>query len=103
MLLLRLLEAVDADDDALLILQLALVAVGGLLDLALDVALLDGAHAAAERVDLLDVLPRLALQLVGERLDVIRAGQRINRVGDAGLVGEDLLRAQREPRRLLGG
>ena len=63
--LLRLLEAIDADDDLLLLVQFALVAVGRLLDLALDVALLDGAHAAAERVDLGDVILRLRLQRVG--------------------------------------
>ena len=30
------------------------------------------------------------------------AGERIDGVGDAGLGGDDLLRAQRDPRRLLG-
>jgi acetyltransferase-like isoleucine patch superfamily enzyme len=41
------------------------------------------------------------VQLVGQRLDVVRAAERVD-VGDAGLVGDHLLRAQRDPHRLLG-
>src|SRR5690348_1023035 len=55
------LEAVDADDDAPLLVQRALVLVGRLFDLALDVALLDGAHAAAQLINLGDVVPRAPL------------------------------------------
>ena len=44
----------------------------------------------------------LALDLVGERLDEARATERIGDVGDVGLVGDHLLGAQRDARRLLG-
>ena len=38
------------------------------------------------------------LDLVGERLDEVGAGERVGGVGGARLVGEDLLGAQRDPR-----
>ena len=43
------------------------------------------------------------LDLVGERLDEVGAGERVHGVGGAGLVGDDLLRAQRDARCALGG
>src|SRR3712207_7724177 len=45
---------------------------------------------------------RSLLDLVGERLDEVRAGERVDRVGHAGLVREDLLGAQGDPRGVLG-
>ena len=42
------------------------------------------------------------LELVGQRLDEVGAAERVGRVGRAGLVREDLLRPQRDPRRALG-
>ena len=59
-LALRLLEAVDADDHALAGLDLRRVAVGRVLDLALDEALLDRRDRAAELVDPVDQLERRA-------------------------------------------
>ena len=41
---------------------------------------------------------RRRLELVGEGLDEVRAAQRIGRLGDAGLVGEDLLGPEGQPR-----
>ena len=64
---------VDADDPALALVDLALEAVGRLGDLALRVALDDRGDHAAPPVDLVDVRPDLALDLVGERLDEPRA------------------------------
>ena len=92
-------EAVDAHHDALSRLDLALHPVGGVLDLALLVARLDGRDGATHGVDLVEVALRGGLQLVGQRLDVVGAGQRVGRVGDAALVGDDLLGAQGEARR----
>ena len=57
-LLLGLGEAVDADDHALARLDLLVPAEGGVLDLALDEALLDRGDGAAELVDPLDQLAR---------------------------------------------
>ena len=99
----RLLEAVDAHDHALARLDLPLVPEGRVLDRPLHVAALDRLARAAARLDLVDQAQRLALERVGRGLDGVAATERVDGVGDAGLVGHDLLRAQREPRRGLGG
>ena len=44
----------------------------------------------------------LALELVGELLDEPRAAERVGHVHDPGLLGDDLLGAQREPCGVLG-
>ena len=93
--------AVDADDDVLLDAVALLVAPGRLVDLAGDE--LDGLDRAAELVDLGDQLARAGLEFVGQRLDVVRAGERVDGVGGARLVGDDLLGAQRDLRRALAG
>src|SRR3984885_1707787 len=74
-------ELVDADDDVLTGAVALVVAERGLLDLVLDEV--DRADRAAEAVDLLDQLVRADLDLVGQRLDEVRAGERIDRVGGA--------------------
>ena len=102
LLLLLELVPVDADDDALAALDLRLVAVARLGDLALLEVLLDRRDDAAELVDLLEVVVRLPLELVRELLEVVRAAERVDRVHDAGLVRDHLLRPQREPHRVLG-
>ena len=95
-------ERVDADDRRSPASICLLGAVRRLLDLALDEALLDRRQRAAGGLDALEQRARAAFDLVGERLDRVRAGERIDRVGHAGLGGDDLLRAQRDARRLLG-
>ena len=95
-------EAVDADDHPLARLDLLVPAERRFLDLALDEALLDRGDRAAELVDPLDQLPRLLLELVGERLDEVAAAERVGGVGGAGLGREDLLRAERDPGGALG-
>src|SRR5690606_34396231 len=96
-------EGVAADDDALVRLDLVLLPLRAPGDLPLEVAQLDAAHHAADAVHLGEDLLRLALEPVGERLDVVGAGERVDRVGDAGLVREDLLGAERDADGLLGG
>ena len=59
-------------------------------------------RAVAELVEMGEDLFGLALHLVGHPLDVVRAAERVGDERDAGLVGDHLLRAQRDPRRLLG-
>src|SRR5262249_21110133 len=71
-----------------------LPAVGGLVALRLREPALDRSHRSAQRVDLDEVLLRSRLERVGQRLDEIRARERIDGVGDAGLVREDLLRPE---------
>ena len=59
-------------------------------------------RAVAELVEVGEDLLGLALHLVGERLDEVRAAERIGHVGHVRLVGDHLLGAQRDARRLLG-
>ena len=92
-------ELVEPDDDPLVVVDRLRVLVRRLLDLALLEAGLDAVDGATHLVDALDVLPRQPLDLVGERLDEVAAGQRVGRVGDAALVADDLLRAQGDLRR----
>src|SRR6185312_2861564 len=84
-LLLALGEPVDADDHALPGLHLLLPAECRLLDLVLDEAPLDGRDRAPELVDALDQLPCLRLELLRERLDEVRASERVRGVGAARL------------------
>ena len=75
------------DDDPFLALDLSLDPVGGILDVSLLVAGLDGGDGAAQAIDLVEVRLRGGLQVVGEGLDVVRAGQRVGRLGDAATRG----------------
>src|SRR5215471_16690379 len=101
-LLLLHLVAVHSDDDPLAALDLGLVAEARLGDLALHEVLLDRRDHAAELVDPLEVVVRLTLELVRELLEVVGAAERVDRVHDAGLVRDHLLRTQRESRGVLG-
>ena len=87
---------VDADDDVLLLAIALLVAPCGLLDLGPDER--DALDRAAHLVDAVDQRLRRLLDLVGERLDEVGAGERIDGVGRSRLVGEDLLGAKRDAR-----
>src|SRR5579864_7809932 len=96
------LEAVDPDHDLLQAVDRLLEVIGGVLDFTLHVTKLDSAQRAAEMVDLGQVSVGARLDLVGERLDEIRAGQRVDGVGHPGLVADDLLSAQGNARRFFG-
>jgi hypothetical protein len=93
-------ERVDADDDPLTGVDLALEPVGRLGDLPDEPAVVDpGVDALEHRpvAELLEVgedLLGLPLHLVGHPLDVRGAAEGVGDVGDAGLVGHDLLGAQ---------
>src|SRR5215213_10395448 len=87
---------VHPDDDVLLLLVALLVAPGRLLDLGADER--NALHRAAQLVDLVDQRLRRLLDLVGEGLDDVRAGEGVGGVGRAGLVGQDLLGAQGDAR-----
>ena len=96
-------ELVDADDHALVVVDRLGVLVGRLFDLVHLEARSIAATAPPISSMRLDVLPRQPLDLVGQRLDEVRAGERVERVGHAGLVADDLLGAQRDPCRLSVG
>ena len=99
--LLRLVDVgVDPDDPPLAGIELALVAIRGVGDLALRVALADRGDHPAPPVDLVEVAPHLALGLVGQGLDEPRPTERIDRRVDAALLGDDLLLAEGQEGRL---
>src|SRR5882672_12078250 len=89
-------EPVHPDDDPLLALDLPLELVGGVGDLLLGISALDRGDDPAHLVDAADVPERLLFHLARERLDEVRAAQRIRRGGDTRLVGEDLLGPERD-------
>ena len=79
-----------------------LEAVGALGDFLLWIAALDRLHHAAHPIDRVEVRQRFLFEVVRQPLDEIRAAQRIDDVGHAGFVGDDLLRPQRQRRRFGG-
>src|SRR5262249_11342683 len=86
-------ERVDADDDALPGLDLALPAIRGLVNLLLHPARLDRGQHAAHLIDSRDQLRCPAFPLRREMLDPIAAAERIRGVAHAALVRQHLLRA----------
>src|SRR5690606_10470197 len=64
---------------------------GGLLDLGGLEAAPARADRAAHLVDALDVVAGAGFDVVGQRLDGVAAGERIDEVGHARLEGDDLL------------
>ena len=87
-------ELVHAHDDPAPVLELPLVAVRRLLDLVLHEA--DRGDGPTHLVDLAQVGLGLPFDLGGQALDGERPAERVDDVGDAGLVGEDLLGAERD-------
>lgn len=96
-------KRIDADDQALLGFHLALVAIGGLGDLGLHPATFDCFHRAAHCVNLFNQRAGALLDFVGEVFDGVGPAERIYSIGDAALVSDDLLRAQRSAGGLGGG
>src|SRR6056297_285680 len=96
-------ELVDPDDDPLAVLDLLLARIRDVLDLLLDVAGVDRSEHPAAVVDRVDDFSGLLLHVVGQRLDVVAPRQRVDSVGRARLVGEDLLGSEGGPNRLLSG
>ena len=94
---------VDADDDLLALIDAGLAASSGLFDAELGHAGLDGLGHAAQLLDLIDEGLGLVDQLVGERLDVVAATERIDDVGDAGLLLDHQLGVAGDAGRGVGG
>src|ERR1022692_1196736 len=93
---------VDADNDLISDRDRALGAVRLVLDELLHPSGLDARDRAAALVDLVEEPASLTFELVGEPFDVVRTTQRVDRVGHAGLLGDDLLRPHGDALRLLG-
>ncbi len=96
-------ELIYANDDLLFALDRALIFVRGFLNFSLHVSGFDAAQHAAERVNPGNVLLCARFDFIGQFLDGVGAAQRVRRIGDAGFVGDDLLRAQRQQRRIFRG
>jgi len=94
---------VDTNHDALPRLDLALQLIGRVLNLALGVAQFDGPQRPSQFVDLVDVVLRALLDLLGHALHEVTAGQWVHAVRHPRLVGDDLLGSQGDLHRLLGG
>ena len=95
-------ELVDANQHASLIIDGLGVAVGSLFNLVHLEAGLDCLHRATHLVDARNVFVCQALYFVRQRLDEVRASERVGRVGNAALVANDLLRAKRNARGFFG-
>ncbi len=93
-------EPVDADHGPRAVLDALQDRVRRVLDLALLVALLDRGDRSPALFDLFHQFTGGVLDLVGQRLDRVGAGERVDGGGDVRLVGEDLLGAQRQRRGL---
>src|SRR6266540_1303976 len=94
-------EVVDADDRSLPVLDFPLVAVRGVRDLLLEEPFADRRDDTAEAGDAIEVAVRVLLELVREGLEEVRPAERVDRVRDAALVRQDLLRPEGDPRGFL--
>src|ERR1019366_1020733 len=86
--------AVDPHDRPLTGVELALESIGRVGNLALGVALGDRLDHPAATVDLVQVAPDSSLGGVRQRFDEPAPAERVERAGDPGLLGDDLLLAQ---------
>src|SRR5712691_1339014 len=89
---------VHADDNPLLVFDLPLVAVRRIRNLLLEESLADRGDHPSEFLDAVEVAVRLLLEFVRESLEEVRAAERVDRVRDATLVGENLLGTKGDPR-----
>ncbi len=96
-------EIVDADDDFFFFVDGHLIGVGGFGNFALRVTLFDGRDHAAHGVDSMDIVPCRFLDFVGEGFDEVRAAKRIDGIGYARFVSDDLLGAQSDGGGEFGG
>src|SRR6266571_3822753 len=99
-LLLLNLVPVDTHNDPVSLLQLLLVTVGGVGDLALEESRLDSVQQPSGAFYLVKVLESLLLHLIREPFDIIGPAERINSVRHTRLLGYDLLCAQSDRRGL---
>ena len=87
---------VHGDDHLPPALDVLLEAIGALGDFPLRVPALDRRNHAAHFVDRAKVLLGFRFQIAREPLDEVRAAERIDGAGHAGLEGQNLLRAERQ-------
>ena len=95
-------ELVQADDLLLARVDAGLRTCRSLLDTHLGNTRLDSLGHTAQLLDLLNVLPCLVCDLVGERLYIVRTGPRIDVAADVGLLLQVDLRVTRNTCREVG-
>src|SRR5215472_15650086 len=95
-------EVVYAGNNLFLLFNRALEIVGGALNFVLHETAFDRAYHASHGSYFFEVLFRPSFDFVGQSFNGIGACDRVNRVRDPGFVRDDLLRAQRNERGLLG-
>src|SRR5712692_8747154 len=96
-------KIVYADNDLIFFLYGTLELVSRFLNFRLDKTGFNGAQHSTHLVDLGKIGHRKRFDFVGEVLDSVGAGDGVNGVSDAGFIGENLLRAQRDERSVFGG
>ena len=96
-------EIVYADDDFFFFVDGHLVAVGGFGDFALRDSRARWPRPCRPWRQFSRCSPSAAFDFVGESFDEVRAAERIDGIGDAGFVGDDLLCAQRDGGGEFGG
>ena len=84
---------VYANDCTFVLVNLLLVAVGRLSNLALEEAILNTGQYTSQCINTIQVIHRSAFSFVGKTFDKVGAAQWINCVHDATLTGNDLLSA----------
>src|ERR1700687_2445384 len=95
-------EIIYADRDLLVRLNRALILVAGFGNFFLGISALDGFDHAAHLVELLKVVEGAVFHVEGLLLDEVAAAERIDRLGNARLEGNDLLGAQCDARGFFG-
>lgn len=85
---------VDSDDDAIVLLDLALEYEGAFVDFVRLVSVFESCDCASASVYFVDVVEGDLLESVGEGFDIVRSCEGIDRVRDAGFVCEYLLGAK---------
>src|SRR2546427_1631197 len=96
-------KVVDADDNAFMLVDLLLIPIGRLGDLALEETIEDTRQHATQRIDAIEIVHSRLFRLVRQSFDKVRAAQWINGINGAALIGNDLLSTQGDQDSLLGG
>ncbi len=96
-------ESIHADHDDSFLIDGLLILVGCVLNFVLHEAALDSFQHPAHHFDLSQIFSGALFDFVGQRLDVIRSRQRIDRLWSARFVGDHLLGAESDARCLFGG
>src|SRR5579859_75812 len=95
-------EAVHSHNDGFSVIDPPLYVIGSILNLLLHKALPYRLQHSPECLDLVEVLGRLSLDLVGQAFDGVGTGEGVDRLSSSRFVGNDLLGAQRHASGLFG-